>query len=62
MTPLTHQEKLHSDPADNVNILNRQRQPEFTDEDEYDTPKSEGDPSLAMQEIHVTPEGNLKLM
>ena len=45
---LNRPRKLHSNPADNVNILNRQHQQEFTDEDEYEIPKPEGDPSLVM--------------
>ena len=60
VAPLRDQGKLHSDPADKANILNRQYQSEFTDEDKSEIPKPDGDPSPTMPDIHITTEGVLK--
>ena len=62
VAPLRDQGKLHSDPADKANILNRQYQSEFTDEDKSEIPKPDGDPSPTMPDIHITTEGVLKLL
>ena len=62
VAPLRDQGKLHSDPVDKANILNRQYQSQFTDEDKSEIPQPEGDPSPTMPDIHVTTEGVLKLL
>ena len=62
VAPIRDQGKLHSGPADKANILNRQYQSEFTDEDKSETPKPDGDPSPTVPDIHVTTKGVLKLL
>ena len=62
VAPLRDQGKLHSDPVDKANILNRQYQSQFTDEDKSEIPQPEGEPSPTMADIHVTTEGVLKLL
>ena len=62
MAPLRDQGKLHSDPVDKANILNRQYQSQFTDEDKSEMSQPEGEPSTTMPDIHVTTEGVLKLL
>ena len=62
VAPLRDQGKLHSDPVDKANILNRQYQSQFTDEDKSEMSQPEGEPSTTMPDIHVTTEGVLKLL
>ena len=62
IAPLRDQGKLHSDPADKVNILNNQYQSQFTEEDKTNIPQPEGEPSPTMPDINVTTEGIRKLL
>ena len=62
VSPLKDNGKLHSDPVDNANILNRQYQYLFTQKDQGDIPTPEGEPSPTMPDIVVTVEGFAKLL
>ena len=57
--PLRGQGRVHNDPLDKANILNRQYQSEFTDEDNINIPRPQVDPSLTMPDSQVTVEGVL---
>ena len=54
--------KLHTDPSDKANILNRQYQSVFTQEDTRNIPTVDGIPFPSMPEITVTNQGVEKLL
>jgi len=62
VSPLKDHGKLHSDPVDKANILNRQYQSVFTQEDQGDLPSPEGEPAPTMPDIIVMFEGVAKLL
>ena len=63
VTPLKDQGKIHADPVDKANILNRQYESVFTKEKEdEDTPVLEGNPYPEMPSIMISEEVVLKLL
>ena len=63
VAPLKDQGKIHADPVDKANILNRQYESVFTEEKEdEDTPVLEGNTYPEMPNIMISQEGVLKLL
>ena len=63
VAPLKDQGKIHADPVDKANILNRQYESVLTKEKEdEDTPVLEGNPYSEMPNIMISQEGILKLL
>ena len=62
IAPLKENGKLHQEPQDKANILNRQYQSVFTDEDKSNIPEPSGTAYQSMQEIDITEEGVHKLL
>ena len=63
VAPLKDQGKIHADPVDKANILNRQYESVFTKEKEdEDTPVLEGNTYPEMPNIMISQEGVLKLL
>ena len=61
---LHHKEngKMHADPLEKSNILNRQYESTFTREDEANIPQPEGQPYPPMPDIDISREEVLKLL
>ena len=53
---------MHADPLEKSNILNRQYEYTFTQEDEVNIPQPEGQPYPSMPDIEISREGVLKLL
>ena len=62
IAPLKDNGKIHSDPLDKANILNRQYESVFTREDTRDIPPMTGRPYPAMPEIEISTAGVNKLL
>ena len=62
IAPLKENGRLHQEPHEKANILNRQYQSVFTDEDKNDIPEPSGAPHPSMPEINITVEGVSKLL
>ena len=62
VAPLKENGKMHADPLDKSNILNRQYESTFTREDETNIPQPEGQPYPPMPDIEISREGVLKLL
>ncbi|MCG8077787.1 MAG: reverse transcriptase family protein, partial [Candidatus Thiodiazotropha taylori] len=62
VAPLKENGRLHDDPKDKADILNRQYQSTWTREDKTNIPEPEGDPFPSIQDIKVTREGVEKLL
>ena len=63
VAPLKDQGKMHADPVDKANILNRQYESVFTkEEEEEDTPVLQGNPYPEMPNITICQEGVQKLL
>ncbi|MCG8077241.1 MAG: hypothetical protein JAY75_13485, partial [Candidatus Thiodiazotropha taylori] len=62
VAPLKENGKMHADPQDKSNILNRQYESVYTREDTSTIPKPSGQPYQPMPEITVTEEGMRKLL
>ena len=54
--------RLHADPKDKGNILNRQYESTWTQEDTHDIPSPDGEPYPPMKDVHVSTEGVTKLL
>ena len=59
---LKDQGKIHADPVDKGNILNRQYESVFTKRKDEDTPVLQGNPYPEMPNIMISQEGVLKLL
>ena len=62
VAPLKDNERLHADPKDKADILNRQYESTWTKEDTSDIPTPDGVPYPAMPDIKVNKEGVAKLL
>ena len=62
IAPLKDNGKLHADPKDRADFLNRQFQSTWIIEDKTSIPTPEGTPYPSMQDIKVTNAGVLKLL
>ena len=62
VAPLKDRGKMHADPLDKSNILNRQYDSVYTWEDDGDSPCLYGQPYPSMPDIKVTKEGVEKLL
>lgn len=62
VAPLKENGKMHADPKDKSNILNRQYESTFTREGTSSIPSPTGEPCQSMPEITVTREGVTKLL
>ena len=62
IAPLKEHGRLHDDPKDKADILNRQYKSTWTKEDKNDIPNPHGKSFPPMKDIHVTEEGLLKLL
>ena len=62
VAPLKENGKMHADPKDKANILNRQYESTFTREDTSHIPQPRGEPCSPMPDIIVTEEGVAKLL
>ena len=62
VAPLKENGKMHADPLDKSNILNRQYESTFTQEDETNIPQPEGCPYPPMPDIEIGRDGVLKLL
>ena len=62
MAPLKENGKMHADPKDKTNILNRQYESVYTKEDTNNVPSPSGQPYQPMEEITVTEHGVRKLL
>ena len=62
VAPLKENGKMHADPLDKSNILNRQYESTFTQEDETNIPQPEGRPYPPMPDIEIGRDGVLKLL
>ena len=62
VAPLKENGKMHADPKDKANILNRQYESTFTREDTSNIPQQRGEPCSTMPDIIVTEEGVAKLL
>ena len=62
IAPLKENGRLHAEPKDKANILNRQYESTWTKEDKSSIPSPEGTPFPSMPEIEVTNEGVVKLL
>ena len=61
VAPLKDNGRLHADPKDKADILNRLYESKWTKEDTSDIPKPDGVPYPAMPDIKVNKEGVTKL-
>ena len=61
VAPFKENGKMHADPLDKSNILNRQYESTFTQEDEMNIPQPEGRPYPPMPDIDISRDGVLKL-
>ena len=61
VAPLKENGKMHEDPEDKSNILNRQYESVYTKEDTNNVPSPSGQPYQPMEEITVTEHGVPKL-
>ena len=62
IAPLKENGKLHQEPEEKANILNRQYQSVFTDEDKSHIPEPSGTTYQSMPDIDITVEGVCKLL
>ena len=62
IAPLKENGRLHAEPKDKADILNRQHESTWTKEDRSSIPPPEDQPFPAMPEISVTKEGVFKLL
>ena len=62
VAPLKENGKMHADPKDKTNILNRQYESVYTKEDTNNVPSPSGQPYQPMEEITVTEHGVRKLL
>ena len=62
IAPLKEHGRLHDNPKDKADILNRQYESTWTKEDKDDIPNPDGKSFPPMKDIHVTEEGVLKLL
>ena len=62
MASLKKNERLHADPKDKANILNRQDESTWTQEDTHDIPSPDGEPYPPMKDVHASTEGVTKLL
>ena len=62
IAPLKENGKMHADPKDKANILNRQYESTFTREDTSNIPQPREEPCSPMPDIIVTEEGVAKLL
>ena len=62
VAPLKENGKIHADPLDKSNVLNRQYESTFTREDKANIPQPEGQPYPPMPDIDISREGVLKLL
>ena len=62
VAPLKDNGRLHADPKDKADILNRQYESTWTKEDTSDIPTPDGVPYPSMPEIKVNKEGVTKLL
>ena len=60
VAPLKENGKMHADPLDKSNILNRQYESIYTQEDETNIPQPEGCPYPQMPDIEIGRDGVLK--
>ena len=58
VAPLKENGKMHADPKDKTNILNRQYESVYTKEDTNNVPSPSGQPYQPMEEITVTEHGS----
>ena len=61
VAPLKDNGRFHADPRENANILNRQYESTWTQEDKTSIPVPDGNPFPSMRDIQVTNEGTTKL-
>ena len=62
IAPLKENGKVHANPKDKADILNRQYESTWTKEDVNDIPIPDGTSFLSMTDIGVTEEGVVKLL
>ena len=62
VAPLKENGKMHADPKDMTNILNRQYEKVYTKEDTNNVPIPSGQPYQPMEEITVAEHGVCKLL
>ena len=62
IAPLKASGRLHAEPKDKTDVMNRQYESIWTKEDSSSIPTPEGQPFPAMPEISVTKEGVFKLL
>ena len=62
MAPLKENGRMHADPKEKTNILNRQYKSVYTKEDTNNVPSPSGQPYQPMEEITVTEHGVSKLL
>ena len=62
VSPLKENGKMHADPKDKTNILNRQYESVYTKEDTSHVPSPSGRPYQSMEGITVTKQGVRKLL
>ena len=62
VAPLKENGKMHADPLDKSNILNRQYESTFTREDKVNILQPEGQPYPPTPDIDISREGVLKLL
>ena len=62
IAPLKEKGRLHDDPKDKADILNRQYESTWTKEDKDDIPIPDGTPFSSMGDITVTEQGVVKLL
>ena len=62
VSPLKENGKMHADPKDKKNILNRQYESVYTKEDTSHVPSPSGRPYQSMEEITLTKQGVRKLL
>ena len=62
IAPLKEKGRLHADPKDKADILNRQYESTWTKEDIEDIPTPDGTPFPSMEDITVTDQGVVALL
>ena len=62
IAPLKDNGRLHANPKEKADILNRQYESTWTREDKTNIPAPDGNPFPSMKDIHVTKEGITKLL
>ena len=62
VAPLKENGRLHADPKDKANILNRQYELTWTQEDTNVILLPDGEPFPPMKDVHVSTEGVTKLL